>query len=194
MRDTMARRGPDGAGLWRKKNVVLAHRRLEVVAPGPEGAQPFVTPAGSALVYNGELYNDRELREALRADGAEFRTRSDTETLALQLERKGLRDFHHIRGMYAFGFVDARRHVLVLARDPLGIKPLFWAEVDGEIVFASDVRAILAHPRMSVQPDMVTLSSYLSTIRLTLNERTMFSGIRTLRPGEWIEIDRKSVV
>lgn len=189
MRDTMARRGPDGSGLWRHENVVLAHRRLAVIAPGPQGHQPLVTPSGAAIVYNGELYNDADVRAELRREGVIVNGPSDTATVAAALERWGHGAISLLRGMYALGFVDARRERLLLARDPLGIKPLFWMQVDGDLVFASDVRALLSHPRAHTNPDLATASAYLTTLRLTLGSRTLFAGVRTLLPGEWLEFD-----
>lgn len=192
MRDVMAHRGPDGAGLWRRDHVVLAHRRLAVVDLSEAAAQPMVTGDGRrALVYNGELYNEREVRAALAAEGVECRTRSDTEVVLLALATWGAAALPRLRGMYALGYADVEAGTLLLARDPLGIKPLYWALTNGarELVFASEPRAILDHPRVSAKPDLVTVSAYLTTIRTVLGDRTLFQGVRTLRPGEALEFD-----
>lgn len=189
MRDLMAHRGPDGAGLWRCPWAVFAHRRLAVVAPGPEGAQPMVTPDGlHALVYNGELYNDAEIRRELMARGVRFTTASDTETVLKALAIWGESAIPRFRGMYAFGYADVARRRVILARDPLGIKPLYAARVvttDGpQVVFASEPPAVLAHPAMRTEPDWVTAAAYLASVRPTLGPRTMFAGLETLLPGE----------
>lgn len=194
MRDRLASRGPDGASLWRWENLVLGFRRLAVIDPTPAGDQPMVSPDGRfVLVYNGELYNDAELRDELIRLGERFSSECDTETVLLTLARWGLDGLDRLRGMYALAWYDRREHTMVLARDPLGIKPLYYtvrAQQGGtELVFASSIRAILEHPDIAPEPDPVTISAYLSTIRTTLGSRTLFGGIQTLRPGESIRFD-----
>ncbi len=154
-----------------------------------------------ALVYNGELYNDAEVRAELVSDGWDqgFRTHSDTETVLAALIRWGVGAITRLRGMFALGFVDTQRQGLLLARDPLGIKPLYYnlhandgshREREGtELIFASDVGAILSHPAVSARPDFTAISAYLTTIRTTIGTRTLFEGVRTLRPGEVVQID-----
>ncbi|MEM1331670.1 MAG: asparagine synthase (glutamine-hydrolyzing) [Planctomycetota bacterium] len=192
MRDRLAHRGPDDAGTVQRGRTWLGHRRLSVIDPGPGGHQPMVTDDERfALVYNGELYNDRELRSTLAGEGVAFRSGCDTETLLLRLSARGESGLGSLRGMYSFAFHDREEGTVLLARDPLGIKPLYWAEVEvggggRELVFASEIPSILAHPSVSARPDPATISAYLSTIRTTLGERTMFEGVRTLLPGEWL--------
>jgi asparagine synthase (glutamine-hydrolysing) len=193
LRDLMSHRGPDGAGLWRGPGIALAHRRLAVVDPSPGGAQPMVLPDGSALVYNGELYNDAEVRRELAGRGVAFETTSDAETVLRALSTWGRSAFARLRGMFALAFFDGPCRRLTLARDPLGIKPLYYrlGPVAGRmrLVFASDPRTILAHPGVEVRPDLATVSGYLTTIRTTLGSRTLFEGISTLRPGEVVVFD-----
>jgi len=189
MRDRMAHRGPDGRGLWRHENIILAHRRLAVVDPSPAGHQPMVSASGrAAIVYNGELYNDAELRADLTASGTTFRSHSDAQTVLAMLEKHGEHAIPRLRGMYALAYVDLDAQTLLLARDPMGIKPVYYALVEtaasNEIVFASEIPAILAHPALAPRPDFITISSYLTTIRTTLGPRTLFAGVRTLQPGE----------
>ncbi len=211
-RDRMARRGPDGAGLWRRRNVVLAHRRLAVIDPSSAGAQPMLLagrradpgswlarphgphvtdggPALFALVYNGELYNDAELRRELSARGVQFRSGSDTETVIMALAFWGLEALRRLRGMFALAMYDCQLDTLTLARDPLGIKPLYYAENGREIVFASEARIVADALGRPVRPDPFMLSAYLTTIRTVLGDRTMYDGVRAVRAGETVTCD-----
>ncbi|MHC4809443.1 MAG: asparagine synthetase B family protein [Planctomycetota bacterium] len=201
MRDRLTHRGPDGAGLRRAGSALIGHRRLAIVDP-LGGDQPWVEPPLArpaegplVLAYNGELYEAEELRRSLPG---RFRSRCDTEVLARLLQIEGAAGLDRVRGMFAVAAWWPRTGRLLLARDPLGIKPLLWTsvEVDGgvEIIAGSEPAALLDHPAVRVEPDWVTLSSYLSTIRVTLDDRTMYAGIRTLRPGERIEFDLSGAV
>ncbi len=191
MRDTMAHRGPDGAGVFIHEGFALAHRRLAIVDPSERGRQPMLTPEGRyAIVYNGELYNDAELRRDLTARGVVFQTQSDTETLLHALITWGTDALRRLRGMYAFAFADLMQRSLLIARDPLGIKPLYFTMVNGsQIVAASELQAVMAHPRVSAVPDLVTISSYLTTIRTTLGHHTLFEGIHVVEPGQALHFD-----
>jgi asparagine synthase (glutamine-hydrolysing) len=194
MRDRMSRRGPDSAGLWVHQNIILGHRRLVVIDPTPGGAQPMLSASGrGAMVYNGELYNNAELRRELGSLGHRFASQSDAETVLAALERWGPAAVAQFRGMFALGYVDLAAGTLLLARDGLGIKPLYYALLGGEddrrLVFASEPGAILAHPEMSPAPDPVTVSAYLTTIRSVLGPRTLFRGVSTLTPGQSLLFD-----
>jgi asparagine synthase (glutamine-hydrolysing) len=192
---SMTNRGPDGEGLDTFASpachATLAHRRLAVVAPGPEGRQPMTSPCGRwSLVYNGELYNDAELRRDLSARWP-FRTAADTETVLAAVATWGLDAAHRLRGMYALALLDTHTGTLTLARDPLGIKPFFFAErrtPEGPaLAFASLPRDLAAWASGGTpRPDPAALANYLVSIRTTLGPRTMFAGVSTLRPGEWI--------
>jgi asparagine synthase (glutamine-hydrolysing) len=136
--ERMAARGPDGSGEWYSADrlVGLAHRRLAIIDLSPAGAQPMVDPAtGNVIVFNGEIYNYRELKRELQAAGHQFRSDSDTEVLLHLYARHGVSMVERLRGMFAFAIWDARAHKLVLARDPLGIKPLYYAD-DGKTLLA----------------------------------------------------------
>lgn len=211
MRDRMTHRGPDDAGLVRlgagggssggnggggARHVLLGHRRLSVLDPSSAGHQPMASSDGRLwLVYNGEIYNDAALRGPLAREGVAFKTRCDTETLLLAIERWGVQEaVSAARGMFAFGVYDARRETLTLVRDAMGIKPLYWARtsVAGggfELVFASEIPAILGHPAVSAAPDMLGVGAYMTTIRTTTDDRTMYEGVRVVRPGEMVEVD-----
>ena len=192
-RDRLAHRGPDSAGLARPApHVVLTHRRLAIIDPSPRGHQPMATPSGSHwLVYNGMLYNDADVRAEL-VDHP-FRSTCDTETVLAALSAWGGGGLPRLRGMFALACFDARAQTLTLARDPMGIKPLYWtrATTGGVpcVAFASEIPALLALPGVACEPDLATVSAYLTTIRTTLDERTMYAGVRTVRPGEVIEFD-----
>ncbi|MEO1007934.1 MAG: asparagine synthase (glutamine-hydrolyzing) [Planctomycetota bacterium] len=193
MRDTLAHRGPDGQGLWRTDGVALAQRRLEVIAPGHAGHQPMHSADGRwSLVYNGEAYNDAELRESLGP--AAPRSPCDTATIVQLLQAEGPDGLSRIRGMFAIAAYDHAERRLVLARDPLGIKPLVYGFADGgrELVAASEVAAIFAHPGISPAIDPLGVSAYLTTIRTATAGRTMFEGVRMLQPGEVLEFDLRT--
>lgn len=155
MRDAMASRGPDGAGIWtaESQDVGLAHRRLAIIDLSEAGAQPMRDPdTGNVIVYNGEIYNYRALRERLLAQGVKFRSSSDTEVLLHMYRLYGEALVEHLRGMFAFAIWDAREQALFLARDPLGIKPLYYADDGKTFRFASQVKALAAGGAISTTP------------------------------------------
>ncbi|MDF1837289.1 MAG: asparagine synthase (glutamine-hydrolyzing) [Planctomycetota bacterium] len=188
MRDVMERRGPDGHGYWEHENAILAHRRLAIRDVSEAGAQPMATPDGRfQIVYNGELYNDQELRKELLDLGAVpggFKSSCDTETILWAFATWGQETWTRLRGMFSIGVYDTVTHRLSLARDPMGIKPLYYHLGVGEVIFASEVNAILAHPGVEPVPDMAMASAYLSTVRSVMGHRTMFENVHAIRPGE----------
>lgn len=191
MRDTLAHRGPDSAGLFMQDGFALGHRRLAIVDPSARGHQPMLTADRRfAIVYNGELYNDAEVRRDLAARGVSFTGQSDTETMLHALATWGVDALARLRGMFGFAFADLVQRSLLIARDPLGIKPLYFSIVDGrEVVVASEIPAILTHPKISPTPDLATVSAYLTTIRTTLGERTLFEGVKVVDPGQALRFD-----
>ncbi|HEX5758493.1 MAG TPA: asparagine synthase (glutamine-hydrolyzing) [Thermoanaerobaculia bacterium] len=163
-REAMAARGPDGAGEWVAEDgrAALASRRLAVLDPSPAGSQPMASPDGRLrLVLNGEIYNFRALRAELERDGAAFRSRSDTEVLLALYARHGAAMLGRLRGMYALALWDAAAETLLLARDPLGIKPLYWAVDRGVLRFASQVRALEAGGAVSRAVEPAGLAGFL---------------------------------
>ncbi|MEX0726215.1 MAG: asparagine synthase (glutamine-hydrolyzing) [Planctomycetaceae bacterium] len=189
MRDTMTSRGPDGAGLLQTRNIAFAHRRL-AIRDIEHGAQPWVSDDGRfVLLYNGELYNDGELRRQLTARGHRFTTHCDTEVVLAAYREWGKTCVDHFRGMFALGVYDLERQKLFCARDRFGIKPLFLTEVDGHFLFASSIAALIAHPKFVKRPHLPTISHYLTTLRLTLGRDTMFEGIWQLLPGERLTLE-----
>lgn len=184
MRDTMRMRGPDDCGLFRARNVAFAHRRL-AIRDLDDGRQPWLSDDGqTVLVYNGELYNDQQLRDELETGGHRFRTRCDTEVVLAAYRQWGSECVERFRGMFALGVYDFRDDSLFLARDRFGVKPLFLATLDGALAFASSIPALTAHPRFSKRPHWGAISHYLTTFRLTLGRATMFEGVHQLLPGE----------
>jgi asparagine synthase (glutamine-hydrolysing) len=185
MRDAMVHRGPDAAGIWQSsdRRVVLAHRRLSIVDTSTAGDQPMASEDGSVrLTCNGEIYNHAELRGALIAAGHRFRSRSDSEVIVHGFEEHGVDVVHALDGMFAFGLWDARGQRLVLARDRLGKKPLHYVELGGRLLFASELKALLAHPDVGRELDPVALDHYLTFANVPA-PRTLLAGIRKLPPG-----------
>lgn len=156
IRDYMTRRGPDAAGEWRSDDgrIGLSHRRLSIIDLSEAGAQPMVSANGKLVVtFNGEIYNYRELRRDLETRGCLFKSQSDTEVLLHLYAQKGEAMVHDLRGMFAFAIWDTDRERLFLARDPYGIKPLYYADDGGTVRFASQVKALLAGGKVSRDPD-----------------------------------------
>ncbi len=181
--DTLAERGPDGQGWFIENHVGFGHRRL-AIRDLSHGQQPWVSPDGQCiLVYNGELYNDQELRATL-SDSYKFRTKCDTEVVMAAYLRWGTACIERFRGMFAFGLYDFETQLLWLVRDRFGVKPLFFSQLGDQLIFASQVATIVAHPQFSKQPDWDVLSHDLTTTRLTLGRRTMYAGIHQLQPAE----------
>src|SRR5919108_3476015 len=159
MRDVLAHRGPDGAGLHVDEYAALAHRRLSIIDLAG-GHQPLANEDERVWVtYNGEIYNHRDVRAELEAAGHRYRTRSDTETIVHAYEQWGDDCVHRFRGMFAFGLWDAPRRRLLLVRDRLGVKPLYWAEAGAEqgrgdcLLFASEIKAILESGLVPARPN-----------------------------------------
>ncbi len=182
MRDVITHRGPDEAGLHCDAHAALAHRRLSIVDLA-SGQQPLSNEDGSVWVsFNGEIYNHAEVRTELEARGHHYRTRSDTETIVHAYEQWGEACVHRFRGMFAFAIWDAPKRRLLLVRDRLGIKPLYWARTPDALLFASEMKAILASDLVQPEANTAVLPEVLST-RYTSGEETMFRGIHKLLPG-----------
>ena len=163
MSDLISYRGPDGAGLYTDERAALAHRRLSIVDLAG-GHQPLSNEAGDVWVtYNGEIYNHADVRPRLEGAGHAYRTRSDTETIVHAYEQWGDDCVHRFRGMFAFGIWDARRRRLLLVRDRLGVKPLYWAHVGNRLLFASEIKAILESGLIAPCPNRAVFSEVLAT-------------------------------
>ena len=187
-------RGPDDAGAWVSQSASLGMARLAVLDPSPAGHQPMATEDGPLrIVYNGEVYNFRELRRGLESSGARFRSTSDTEVVLRLYERHGDAFLEKLRGMFSLAIWDGRRgpgrERLLLARDHLGIKPLLYAEVAGRLVFASEVKALLAGGLVAPRIDPSALRTLL-TYGSVLQPRTILRDVRALPPGHRLVVER----
>jgi asparagine synthase (glutamine-hydrolysing) len=190
MTETMAPRGPDGAGVWTQDGAALGHRRLRVIDLSPAGAQPLVdSQLGLTVVFNGCVYNYRELRDELAAAGYAFFSTSDTEVLAKAYHRWGDRFVDRLKGMFAFCIVERDSGRALLGRDRLGIKPLYWAEVDGALRFASTLPALLAGGGVDTSIDPVALHHYLSWHAIVPAPRTILRGVRKLAPATLLAVE-----
>ncbi len=184
----MALRGPDDHGIFTAPGIGLVHQRLSIIdlAGGHQPMQDSAT--GAVIIYNGELYNFRELRSLLIMAGHCFQTESDTEVLLKSYLEWGEQCLARLNGMFAFAIYTPSDNTLFLARDRLGIKPLFWAEQQNTFCFASSVRALLELLPQVPALNAAAISHYLSTIRINLGAATLLDGINLLEPGHWMRI------
>jgi len=192
MREVLTHRGPDEAGLYVDAHAAMAHRRLSIVDLGA-GQQPLSNEDGSVSVsFNGEIYNHLEVRAELTALGHVYRTKSDTETIVHAYEQWGEGCVHRFRGMFAFAIWDAAKRRLLLVRDRLGIKPLYWCLTNDALLFGSEIKALLASDLIAPSVNYGRLPEVLST-RYTSGDQTLFDGIRKLLPGHLLVFERGTV-
>jgi asparagine synthase (glutamine-hydrolysing) len=189
----LGHRGPDGEGLWHEPGVALGHRRLAVIDLSDAAAQPMASPDDRyRIVFNGEIYNFREIRAELEAQGERFTTRSDTEVLLRALMLWGSEALHKLNGMWAFALWDRREKRLLLCRDRLGVKPLYWARVPDGIVFASEIPPLLLHPEVSRRLDPAALAEQVAC-RYVLAPRTLLTAVKKLPPGHLMVIREEGI-
>ncbi|MET3661670.1 asparagine synthase (glutamine-hydrolyzing) [Aquamicrobium ahrensii] len=189
MSAALAHRGPDGAGIHIDDDFGFAHRRLAVIDLSPDGAQPMAGGDGSLhITYNGEIFNHIELRAMLEGRGRHFRTASDTEVLLQLYEEYGPDCVNHLNGDFAFAIWDAKRRRMVLARDRMGVRPLFYTWRQGRFYFASEVKALFAVPGVEARLDPVALDQ-IFTLWAPIAPRTSFRGISELPPGHLMIIE-----
>ncbi|MCB0786569.1 MAG: asparagine synthetase B, partial [Flavobacteriales bacterium] len=182
----MAHRGPDASGHWADDLVTLGHRRLSIIDLSRAADQPFRSPDGRyVLVFNGEIYNFRELRSQL--GDQVFVTDSDTEVLLAAYRTWGAEVLQRLHGMFAFAVYDARQRELFLARDRMGIKPLYFHRGDRHFVFASELRALLASELVPRRLDRVALVDHLR-YQTVHAPRTLVEDVRMLMPGQWMRL------
>ncbi|ASL45731.1 Asparagine synthetase [glutamine-hydrolyzing] 3 [Burkholderia sp. AD24] len=198
MTDTLAHRGPDGRGVWLDTHVALGHRRLAIIDPG-HGAQPLCSATHDArgrphavICYGGETYNFRELRAELSTLGHRFESRCDTEVVLHAYLQWGAPFVERLNGMYAIALWDTVRHELLLVRDRLGVKPLFYYPTAHGVIFGSEPKAILAHPDVRARTSSEGLCDALLFLRTP--GHVPFSGMRELQPGHLLRVRRGRLV
>lgn len=192
--DTIIHRGPDDRGVWLDRDIAFGHQRLTILDLSSRGHQPFVTADGlGVFTYNGEIYNYIELRKELEEEGVNFVSTSDTEVALYALHHWGPeKAIPRFNGMFAFAYLDRRTNELVLSRDRIGIKPLYVSKTDRSIVFASEIKALLAHPHVRCEPDRYALSIHALLNRID-GEITPFLGIETLIPGTYWKVTKDGI-
>ncbi len=185
MCDRLQHRGPDGQGVWQDDGVTLGHRRLSIIDL-EGGAQPMESHDGRfVIVYNGEVYNHKTLRQELEETGHSFASdHSDTEVILEGFRRWGPAVVERLEGMFAFALWDTHEKRLFIARDPFGIKPFFYACVDGDWIFASEQKALFAHPGLERVPDLDRIKERAALEFLT-GQATLFAHVHQLPPGAW---------
>ena len=189
MCDSIRHRGPDGEGYWIDGLAGFGHRRLAIVDVAG-GAQPMTTADERLCVtYNGEIYNHPSLKKELEGAGCVYRTRCDTETILHLYGIDGDRLVDRLHGMFAFALWDRSRQRLLLARDRLGIKPLYYVVTERELVFASEIKALIAAGAVTPQLDPSVIPEYLAT-RFVTGDKTFFQGVRRLMPGHTLTWSR----
>lgn len=194
MLEPLRHRGPDGSGVWSEREVALGHVRLSILDLSERAGQPILTAdRAAALVYNGEVYNYRDLRRDLEREGVSFESTGDTEVVLQALAHWGPEiAIPRFNGMFAFAYYDVRKRALWFARDRLGIKPLYIAECGPELIFGSEPRALLAHPTVTRRPDRLSIASFV--LRGRPDPRyTMFEGIKAIEPGSWWRVDGSGI-
>src|SRR5690242_4993255 len=193
MRDVMAHRGPDGAGVYVSpdRKMGLGHRRLAIIDLSERAAQPMSNEDGALwVVFNGEIYNHAEIRAELESRGGHrWKTdHSDTEVILHAFEEWGIECVQKFRGMFAIALWDAKKRQLWLVRDRIGVKPLYYSIHHGRITFASEIKALLEDEEQERSVNEEALYYYLS-FNATPAPQTLFAGIRKLAPGTWLRVD-----
>jgi asparagine synthase (glutamine-hydrolysing) len=189
MSRALAHRGPDGDGHWIDGPIGFGHRRLAIIDLSAAAAQPMLSADGRfTIIYNGETYNFRELRHELVSRGRHFRTTSDTEVVIEAVAEWGTAVIERFNGMFALAIWDRLERRLLLARDRYGVKPLYYAKVGNTLLFASEIKGMLAHGALTAALDLEGLGEYL-TFQNFFTDRTLFKQVRSLPAGTMMEID-----
>jgi len=196
MRDTMVHRGPDDGGVYISpdRKIGLGHRRLSIIDLSSAGHQPMSNEDRSLwLIYNGEIYNHQWLRKGLQSKGHIYQSSTDTETILHLYEEKGIDCVRDFEGMFAFALWDSKKRRLFLVRDRIGEKPLYYTIQDGQLIFASEIKAILEHPQIERDIDTTALYHYL-TFFVTPAPMTLFRGINKLPAGYIMQCDQQGSI
>ena len=193
MAGVIAHRGPDQHGVFCADGISLGHRRLSIIDLSEQGRQPMSNEDGSIrMVFNGEIYNFQELRDELLAKGHKFASHSDSEVIIHAYEEYGVEAIHKLRGMFAFAVWDSRKKRLMVARDRIGIKPLYYYHKNGKFIFASEIKAILEDKTVARQLNHQALYDYLG-FEFVAAPDTMFQDIRKLPAGHYLLFDGSNV-
>ncbi|MFC2154686.1 asparagine synthase (glutamine-hydrolyzing) [Candidatus Altiarchaeota archaeon] len=193
MSSVLAHRGPDDEGFYVDKEISLGHRRLSIIDLSEKGRQPMSNEDGSIwVVYNGEIYNHLGLREDLEGKGHTFSSNSDTEVLVHGWEEYGVSLPQLLNGMFAFAIYDSNKKQLFLARDRLGIKPLYYSQLKDKFVFASEIKSILQHPDIRPSLDASAFKDF-AAIRFVSGTNTLFAGVNKIAPASYLVISKKGV-
>jgi asparagine synthase (glutamine-hydrolysing) len=194
MRDTLIHGGPDDAGIFIDKNfpVALGHRRLSILDLSPLGHQPMEFE-NLVITYNGEVYNFKEIKRELEKEGYKFISNSDTEVILKAFHRWGFSAVHKFRGMFAFAIWDKKDKKLILCRDRIGVKPLYYYYKDGLFMFASELKAFHKHPRFEKKLNLTGFSLYLKYGYIPA-PYSIFENVYKLKPGHFLILDQKGNV
>jgi asparagine synthase (glutamine-hydrolysing) len=190
MADKLTHRGPDDEGHLIEGSIGFYHKRLSIIDL-ISGRQPM-TNGPVSIVFNGEIYNYIELKDALKKSGHSFQTTSDTEVILHMYLEHGLEFIRHLNGMFAFLLYDREKKQIIAARDHFGIKPLYFYNENDCLIFASEIKAILGHPAVAADPDFKSIQDYI-IYQYVLNGETFFKGVKKLLPGHFLQIDLESM-
>jgi len=186
----MVHRGPDGAGVWTDHGVGLGHRRLSIIDLEGSPQPMHSSDKRTSIVFNGEIYNFRELRRELVGEGFQFQTEGDTEVILAAYQRWGVDCLKRLDGMFAFALFDAQKRSLFIARDRLGVKPLYLAEMsDGGLAFASELKGLLAHPLLKRRIDIAAVDDFLAWGYVP-DTRCILQGVRKLPAGHFLMLEQ----
>ncbi|MBL0145311.1 MAG: asparagine synthase (glutamine-hydrolyzing) [Chitinophagaceae bacterium] len=189
MADAMAHRGPDGEGLYIDENMALGHRRLSILDISPKGAQPMASHNGDwVIVFNGCIYNYLDLRLDLKSKGHEFVSTGDTEVICEGLVEYGTTFFEKLDGMFAIAAWHKPSKTLWLSRDRFGVKPLYYYQQNGVLLFASEIKAFLKHPAFKVEVNLSALNEYF-TFQNVFTYNTLFAGVTMLPPANTVKVN-----
>ncbi|MBV8890347.1 MAG: asparagine synthase (glutamine-hydrolyzing) [Alphaproteobacteria bacterium] len=193
MTELIAHRGPDDSGHWVSGDVGLGHRRLSIIDISAAGHQPMASEDGTVwITYNGECYNYAELAAGLRARGHRFRSASDTEVILHLYQERGERFLDALDGMFALAIWDARKQCLLLARDRIGIKPLYYFADDRRLLFSSEMKGLLADPRVPTAIDLAALAEYFHLLSIP-DQHCILRGVHKLPPGHFLKATRSGI-
>ncbi len=192
--DIMKHRGPDDRGIFIDKNVGLGHRRLSIIDLSKKAKQPMCNEDKTIwITYNGEIYNYKDIKKQLEFKGHKFRSNTDSEVIIHAYEEFGEKCLKLFNGMFAFCVYDSNKKRLFLARDRLGIKPLYYYLDKKKLVFASEIKSILEYPKIDKSIEKIAVYEYIS-LRYTLSEKTLLSNVKKILPGTYMIISEKKII